>query len=67
MEEIVDEPVEEGQLPKSAIEAVAQVVPKSKFLKNVGMISSSMKSNSSQVQVNQIPCLPSNLHIWHFI
>jgi hypothetical protein len=50
MEAIVDERVEEGQLPKSAIEAVAQVVPKRKFLKNVGMISSSMKSNSSKVQ-----------------
>ncbi|CAN6299706.1 unnamed protein product [Urochloa humidicola] len=37
MRAIVAEPTEEGQDPKSAINAVAQVLPKSKFLRNVGL------------------------------
>ncbi|CAO2168755.1 unnamed protein product [Urochloa humidicola] len=37
MRAIVAEPTEEGQDPKSAIDAVAEVLPKSKFLRNVGL------------------------------
>ncbi|WVZ90597.1 hypothetical protein U9M48_036882, partial [Paspalum notatum var. saurae] len=51
MESILDEPVDEGQLPKSAADIVAQVVPTGrKFLKNVGMNLSYKKSNCSQVK-----------------
>ncbi|CAO2188758.1 unnamed protein product [Urochloa humidicola] len=37
MRAIVAEPTEEGQDPKSVVDAVAQVLPKSKFLRNVGL------------------------------
>ncbi|CAL5028948.1 unnamed protein product [Urochloa decumbens] len=37
MRAIVAEPTEEGQDPKSAIDVVAEVLPKSKFLRNVGL------------------------------
>jgi hypothetical protein len=37
MEAIMAEPTEEGQAQKTAIEAVAQVLPSTKFLQNAGL------------------------------
>ncbi|CAN6334015.1 unnamed protein product [Urochloa humidicola] len=37
MEAIISEPAEEGQVQKTLVEAVAQVLPSSSFLRNVGL------------------------------
>ena len=34
MEAILDEPIEEGQVPKTPVEVITQVLPSTKFLKN---------------------------------
>ncbi|CAN6317746.1 unnamed protein product [Urochloa humidicola] len=47
MRDIVAEPTEEGQDPKSALDAVAEVLPKSKFLRNVGLEVPGPKKNST--------------------
>jgi hypothetical protein len=43
MEAIVAEPTKEGHVPKTLAEAVAKVLPTSKFLKNVGLESAAPK------------------------
>ncbi|CAL5034206.1 unnamed protein product [Urochloa decumbens] len=47
MKAIVDEPTAEGQDPKSATEAVAAVLPKSKFLKNIGLQAPAPKKSAT--------------------
>lgn len=47
MEAIVAEPTEEGQDPKTAIEAVAEVLPSSKFLENIGLETSAPKKSAT--------------------
>jgi len=37
MEAIMAEPTQEGQAPKTPVEVVAQVLPSSKYLQNVGL------------------------------
>ncbi|GJN06740.1 hypothetical protein PR202_ga24496 [Eleusine coracana subsp. coracana] len=37
MEAIVDQPVDEGEVPKTHVEAVAQVLSSTKFFQNVGL------------------------------
>ncbi|GJM87755.1 hypothetical protein PR202_ga03745 [Eleusine coracana subsp. coracana] len=37
METIVDQHIQEGQVPKTHVEAVAQVLGSTKFLQNVGL------------------------------
>ncbi|CAL4971024.1 unnamed protein product [Urochloa decumbens] len=50
MEGVVAKPTEEGQDPKSATEAIAEVLPSSKFLQNVDLeTATSKKSATSDV------------------
>ncbi|CAN6231496.1 unnamed protein product [Urochloa humidicola] len=49
MRAIMAEPTEKGQDPKSAIDAVAEVLPKSKFLRNVGLEVPGPKKSSTTV------------------
>ena len=44
---IVDEPPEEGQASKTPAEAVAQVLPSTKFLRNAGLEIPAIKKSSS--------------------
>ncbi|KAF8723363.1 hypothetical protein HU200_021888 [Digitaria exilis] len=46
IEAVVAEPAEDGQVPKTPTEAVAQVLPKSKFLQNVGFEPVAPKRNA---------------------
>ncbi|CAL4988106.1 unnamed protein product [Urochloa decumbens] len=46
---IVDEPTAEGQDPKSATEAVVAVLPKSKFLQNIGLQAPAPKKSATNV------------------
>ncbi|CAO2041626.1 unnamed protein product [Urochloa humidicola] len=51
MEAIVAEPIEEGQDPNTATEAVAEVLPSSKFLQNAGLeIAAPKKSVAATVR-----------------
>ncbi|CAN6166218.1 unnamed protein product [Urochloa humidicola] len=47
MEAIVAEPTEEGEEPKTAVDAVLEVLPSSKFLQNVGLETSAPKKNAT--------------------
>ncbi|CAM0146444.1 unnamed protein product [Urochloa decumbens] len=47
MKAIVDEPTAEGQDLKSATEAVAAVLPKSKFLQNIGLQAPAPKKSAT--------------------
>ncbi|CAN6289597.1 unnamed protein product [Urochloa humidicola] len=47
MKAIVAEPTQEGQDPKTATEAVAQVLPRSKFLQNVGLEAPAPKKSAT--------------------
>ncbi|CAL4950745.1 unnamed protein product [Urochloa decumbens] len=49
MKAIVDEPTAEGQDLKSATEAVAAVLPKSKFLQNIGLQAPAPKKSATNV------------------
>ena len=52
MEAYVAEPTEEGQDPKTPVQAIAHVMPKSTFLHNVGMQSTAMKRNTKAAAIN---------------
>ncbi|CAN6371952.1 unnamed protein product [Urochloa humidicola] len=52
MEAYVAQPTEEGQDPKTPVEAVAHVLPKSTFLRNVGLQSTEMKRNAKVAAMN---------------
>jgi predicted nucleic acid-binding Zn-ribbon protein len=52
MEAYVAEPTEEGQDPKTPVQAIAHVMPKSTFLHNVGMQSAAMKRNAKAAAMN---------------
>ncbi|CAL4985232.1 unnamed protein product [Urochloa decumbens] len=55
MRAIVAEPTEEGQDPKSTIDTVAEVLPKSKFLRNVGLeVVAPKKSATTAVQGKEL-------------
>ena len=63
MEAYVAQPTEEGQDPKTPIQAVAQVLPKSTFLRNVGLQSAAMKRNAKAAAMNErVHELESELH-----
>jgi hypothetical protein len=49
MESIVAAPVEEGQVPKTPAEVVAQVLLKSKFLQNIGLKLAAPKRSSKAI------------------
>ena len=51
MEAIMAEPVQDGQEPKSATEAVSQVLQASTFLQNVGLQSASKKSSRGGISL----------------
>lgn len=61
MEGIMSEPVQDGQEPKSAKEAVSQVVKSTTFLRVAGVCSASKSTSrgaiSSQVRVFHIPVM----------
>ena len=52
MEAYVAQPTEEGQDPKTPVQAIAYVMPKSTFLRNVGMQSTTMKRNAKAAAMN---------------
>jgi len=52
MEAFVAQPIEEGKDPKTPVEAVAHVLPKSTFLRKVGMQSTEMKRNLKAAAMN---------------
>uniref|UniRef100_A0A0E0L053 Uncharacterized protein n=1 Tax=Oryza punctata TaxID=4537 RepID=A0A0E0L053_ORYPU len=52
MEAYLAQPIEEGKDPKTPVEAVARVLPKSTFLLNVGMQSIDMKRNAKAAAIN---------------
>ncbi|CAN6334091.1 unnamed protein product [Urochloa humidicola] len=52
MEAYVAQPTKEGQDPKTPVEAVAHVLPKSTFLRNVGLQSTEMKRNAKVASMN---------------
>lgn len=63
MEAYVAQPTEEGKDPKTPVEAVAHVLPKSTFLRNVGMQSTEMKKNAKAAAMNdRVRELESELH-----
>ncbi|KAF2918929.1 hypothetical protein DAI22_08g096601 [Oryza sativa Japonica Group] len=63
MEAYVAQPTEEGKDPKTPVEAVAHVLPKSTFLRNVGMQSTEMKKNAKAAAMNDhVRELESELH-----
>jgi len=49
MESIVVAPVEDGQVVKTSAEVVAQVLPKSKFLQNIGLQLAAPKRSSKAI------------------
>ncbi|CAN6319298.1 unnamed protein product [Urochloa humidicola] len=52
METYVAQPTEEGKDPKTPVEAVAHVLPKSTFLHNVGLESTEMKRKAKVAAMN---------------
>ena len=63
MEAYVAQPTQEGHDPKTPIQAVAHVLPKSTFLCNVGMQSAAMKRNAKAAAMNdRVHELESELH-----
>lgn len=63
MEAIVAEPPQDGQDPKTPTQAVAQVLPKSNFLENVGMRDAALKKSAKPAAVNvHVQELESELH-----
>lgn len=53
MEAYLAKPTEDGQDPKTPLQAVAHVVPKSTFLRNVGMESTQMKKNAKAAAMSK--------------
>lgn len=53
MEAYVGQPTE-GQDPKTPVQAVAHVLPKSTFLRNVGMESAKLKRNAKAAAMNDL-------------
>ena len=72
MEAYVAEPTKEGKDPKTPLQAVAHVVPKSMFLRNVGLQSTEMKRKAKAAAMNDraqvkskgsfAPCLATSLY-----
>ena len=52
MEAYVAQPTEDGKDPKTPVQAAAHVLPKSTFLRNVGMQSTKMKRNAKDAAIN---------------
>uniref|UniRef100_K3YZ54 Uncharacterized protein n=1 Tax=Setaria italica TaxID=4555 RepID=K3YZ54_SETIT len=52
MEVYVAQPTEEGQDPKTLVQAIAHVMPKSTFLRSVGMQSAAIKRNAKAAAMN---------------
>ena len=52
MEAYVAQPTEEGQDPKTPVQAIAHVMPKSTFLCSVGMQSTAIKRNAKATAMN---------------
>jgi len=52
MEANVAQPTEEGRDPKTPVQAVAHVMPKSTFLRIVGMQSAAIKRNAKAAAMN---------------
>ena len=52
MEAYVAQPTEEGQDPKTPVQAIAHVMPKSTFLRSVGMHSAAIKGNAKAAAMN---------------
>lgn len=61
MEAIIADPVQEGQTPKTHIEVVSQVLPKSKFLQNVGLESATSKRSGKAVVAARVEELEAEL------
>ena len=63
MESYVAQPTEEGQDPKTHVQAIAHVMPKSTFLRSVGMQSAAIKRNAKAAAMNdRVNELESELH-----
>lgn len=52
MEAYVAQQLEEGQDPKTPVQAVAHVLPKFSFLRNIGIQSTAMKRNAKAAAMN---------------
>jgi hypothetical protein len=52
MEAYVAQPIEEDKDSKTPVEAIAHVLPKSTFLRNVGMHSTEMKRTAKAAAMN---------------
>lgn len=62
MEAIVAEPAQEGQVPKTPIEAVAQVLGSTKFLQNVGLVPAASRKNAkSALKKNAKSTVPAHV------
>ena len=53
MEEYLAQPSEDGQDPKTPLQAVAHVLPKSSFLRNIGMEPTQMKKNAKAIAMSK--------------
>jgi TolA-binding protein len=53
MEDYLAQPTEDGQDPKAPLQAVAHVLPKSSFLRNIGMESTQMKKNAKAAAMSK--------------
>ncbi|CAN6203692.1 unnamed protein product [Urochloa humidicola] len=54
MEAIVAEPAEEGQVQKTLIEAVAEVLPSSSFLQSVGLLQAALKRSARSAAAERV-------------
>ena len=53
MENYLAQPTEDGQDPKTPLQAIAHVLPKSSFLRNIGMESIQMKKNAKAAAMSK--------------
>jgi len=61
MEAIISGPVNEGQVPKTPAEVISQVMPKTKFLQNVGIESTAPKSGGKAAVAARVEELEAEL------
>lgn len=53
MEDYLAQQTEDGQDPKTPLQAIAHVLPKSSFLRNIGMESTQMKKNAKAAAMSK--------------
>ncbi|CAO2141201.1 unnamed protein product [Urochloa humidicola] len=63
MEAIIAEPAEEGQVQKTPVEAVAQVLPSSSFLQNVGLEQAAPKRSAKSAAAARVEELEAEVEV----